>query len=45
MPTARRRQRARRSVCCIRYTDRPQLLHRMSRLAREELRHFEQVLS
>jgi tRNA 2-(methylsulfanyl)-N6-isopentenyladenosine37 hydroxylase len=28
-----------------RYTGRPELLHRMSRLAREELRHFEQVLS
>lgn len=27
-----------------RYVDRPDLLHRMSRLAREELRHFEQVL-
>lgn len=26
-----------------RYVDRPQLLHRLSRLAREELRHFEQV--
>lgn len=26
-----------------RYVDRPELLHRMSRLAREELRHFEQV--
>ncbi|TBW54402.1 tRNA-(ms[2]io[6]A)-hydroxylase [Marinobacter halodurans] len=28
-----------------RYVDNPDLLHRMSRLAREELRHFEQVLS
>ena len=28
-----------------RYVDYPDLLHRMSRLAREELRHFEQVLS
>ena len=28
-----------------RYTDNPTLLHKMSRLAREELRHFEQVLS
>jgi len=28
-----------------RYVDWPELLHRMSRLAREELRHFEQVLS
>lgn len=28
-----------------RYTDRPQLLQKMSRLAREELRHFEQVLA
>src|SRR3990167_6791777 len=28
-----------------RYVDRPQLLHKMSRLAREELRHFEQVLA
>tara|TARA_E500000178_G_scaffold309608_1_gene324084 strand:- start:1287 stop:1919 length:633 start_codon:yes stop_codon:yes gene_type:complete len=28
-----------------RYTDNPSLLHKMSRLAREELRHFEQVLS
>lgn len=28
-----------------RYTDRPELLYRMSRLAREELKHFEQVLS
>ena len=28
-----------------RYTDNPALLHKMSRLAREELRHFEQVLS
>ena len=27
-----------------RYVDRPELLHRLSRLAREELRHFEQVL-
>lgn len=26
-----------------RYVDRPELLHRLSRLAREELRHFEQV--
>ena len=26
------------------YVDQPDLLHRMSRLAREELRHFEQVL-
>lgn len=26
------------------YVDRPQLLHMMSRLAREEIRHFEQVL-
>lgn len=26
-----------------RYVDRPALLHRLSRLAREELRHFEQV--
>ena len=26
------------------YVDRSQLLHKMSRLAREELRHFEQVL-
>lgn len=28
-----------------RYVDWPELLHRMSRLAREELRHFEQVLA
>jgi tRNA-(ms[2]io[6]A)-hydroxylase len=28
-----------------RYMDDPDLLHRMSRLAREELRHFEQVLA
>ncbi len=28
-----------------RYVDYPELLHKMSRLAREELRHFEQVLS
>lgn len=28
----------------FRYTDRPELLNKMSRLAREELRHFEQVL-
>lgn len=28
-----------------RYVDRPELLHRLSRLAREELRHFEQVLA
>ncbi len=28
-----------------RYVDNPELLHKMSRLAREELRHFEQVLS
>lgn len=28
-----------------RYVDRPQLLDKMSRLAREELRHFEQVLA
>ena len=28
-----------------RYVERPELLHRMSRLAREELRHFEQVLA
>ncbi len=27
-----------------RYVDRPELLHKLSRLAREELRHFEQVL-
>jgi tRNA-(ms[2]io[6]A)-hydroxylase len=27
-----------------RYVDKPRLLHRMSRLAREELRHYEQVL-
>jgi len=29
----------------FRYTDRPELLTRMSRLAREELRHFEQVVA
>lgn len=29
----------------FRYTDRPDLLNKMSRLAREELRHFEQVLA
>jgi len=29
----------------FRYTDQPELLYRMSRLAREELRHFEQVLA
>lgn len=29
----------------FRYVDKPELQHRMSRLAREELRHFEQVLS
>ncbi len=29
----------------FRYTERPTLLHKLSRLAREELRHFEQVLS
>ena len=29
----------------FRYTERTELLHKMSRLAREELRHFEQVLS
>lgn len=29
----------------FRYVDKPDLLHRMSRLAREELRHFEQVLA
>ncbi len=29
----------------FRYTDKPDLQHRMSRLAREELRHFEQVLT
>ncbi len=29
----------------FRYVDRPELLSKMSRLAREELRHFEQVLS
>ncbi len=29
----------------FRYTDNADLLHKMSRLAREELRHFEQVLS
>ena len=28
-----------------RHLDRPTLLHRMSRLAREELRHFEQVIA
>ncbi len=28
----------------FRYTDFPELLHKLSRLAREELRHFEQVL-
>jgi len=28
-----------------RYVDNPALLHKMSRLAREELRHFEQVLA
>lgn len=28
-----------------RYVDQPRLLHKLSRLAREELRHFEQVLS
>ena len=28
-----------------RYIDHPELLHRLSRLAREELRHFEQVLA
>jgi tRNA-(ms[2]io[6]A)-hydroxylase len=28
-----------------RYVDKPELLQRMSRLAREELRHFEQVLA
>jgi tRNA-(ms[2]io[6]A)-hydroxylase len=28
----------------FRYTDKPDLLNKMSRLAREELRHFEQVL-
>lgn len=28
-----------------RYVDKPKLLHAMSRLAREELRHFEQVLA
>ena len=28
-----------------RHTDNPRLMHKMSRLAREELRHFEQVLS
>jgi len=28
-----------------RYIDRPALLHKLSRLAREELRHFEQVLA
>ena len=29
----------------FRYVDKPDLLHKMSRLAREELRHFEQVLA
>lgn len=29
----------------FRYVDRPELQHKMSRLAREELRHFEQVLA
>ena len=29
----------------FRYVDRPELLSKMSRLAREELRHFEQVLA
>ena len=29
----------------FRHIDRPDVLHRMSRLAREELRHFEQVLA
>lgn len=29
----------------FRYIDRSELLHKMSRLAREELRHFEQVLA
>ena len=29
----------------FRYTDNPRLLHKLSRLAREELRHFEQVLA
>jgi tRNA-(ms[2]io[6]A)-hydroxylase len=28
-----------------RYVDKPRLLHRMSRLAREELRHYERVLA
>jgi len=28
-----------------RYVDRPELLHQLSRLAREELKHFEQVLA
>ena len=28
-----------------RYVDKPDLLQRMSKLAREELRHFEQVLT
>lgn len=28
-----------------RYVDQPRLLHKLSRLAREELRHFEQVLA
>lgn len=28
-----------------RYTDKPRLLHMLSRLAREELRHFEQVIA
>lgn len=29
----------------FRYTDKPELLQKMSRLAREELRHFEQVIA
>jgi tRNA 2-(methylsulfanyl)-N6-isopentenyladenosine37 hydroxylase len=29
----------------FRYIDKPDLLHKMSRLAREELRHFEQVIA
>ena len=29
----------------FRYTDRPKLLNKLSRLAREELRHFEQVIA
>lgn len=29
----------------FRYTDRPELLNKLSRLAREELRHFEQVIA